>query len=434
MIPRPMILVFPRRPVCLVAVLLMLGAAVATRSAGAAPAQPPAAASPKRPPMIFFLAKGARDACGPGCSEWIAAEGTIDAGAPKRLRTFLNGLGKRKLPIFFHSPGGLGAEAMEMGRILRERHMSAGVSKTVRRGCAAAGDICEASMQTGDAVEADLRNVAVCASACVYVLIGAKVREVPPGARLGVHAAKLLGRETDGWRSAVNARTGRYLREMYIGDGLLDVITSVPHERIHYLSRQQIADFGIDTSDFRESHWTVMEDESSPEVAVEARAKRHKVYQTDVIRLSCAGPGRVRLVHFRSLAPDQTGALRSVELAADERMLSLAKTASVSKLEAMETGGSYEIRIAQGDALDFLEATATRGHIDIIESVSADAATPPRILRLAANGLSEALEKLKRTCKEHKISDGVGTISDGPGIPFLDVRDAPAVKLLGKPR
>ena len=52
----------------------------------------------------------------------------------------------------------------------------------------------------------------------------------------------------------------------------------------------------------------------------------------------------------------------------------MSKTASVSKLEAMETGGSYEIRIAQGDALDFLEATATRGHIDIIESVSADAA------------------------------------------------------------
>jgi len=41
---------------------------------------------------------------------------------------------------------------------------------------------------------------------------------------------------------------------------------------------------------------------------------------------------------------------------------------------------------------------------------------------------------LKGACREHKISNGVGTISDGPGIPFLDVRDAPAVKLLGKPR
>ena len=57
--------------------------------------------------MIFFVAKGEPNACGPGCSEWIAAEGTIDSGAPKRLRAFLKGLGKRKLPMFLHSPGGL---------------------------------------------------------------------------------------------------------------------------------------------------------------------------------------------------------------------------------------------------------------------------------------------------------------------------------------
>ena len=29
-------------------------------------------------PMIFFVAKGEPNACGPGCSEWIAAEGTFD--------------------------------------------------------------------------------------------------------------------------------------------------------------------------------------------------------------------------------------------------------------------------------------------------------------------------------------------------------------------
>jgi hypothetical protein len=32
-------------------------------------------------PLIFFVAKGGPDACGSGCSKWIAADGMIDSGA-----------------------------------------------------------------------------------------------------------------------------------------------------------------------------------------------------------------------------------------------------------------------------------------------------------------------------------------------------------------
>src|SRR5262249_8806082 len=31
-----------------------------------------------RQPLIFFVARGERNACGPGCNAWIAAEGHID--------------------------------------------------------------------------------------------------------------------------------------------------------------------------------------------------------------------------------------------------------------------------------------------------------------------------------------------------------------------
>jgi hypothetical protein len=425
-----MIPAFRRLPVFSVAALLIFASATAAKSAAAAPAQPPA--SPPGPPMTFFVAKGEPNACGPGCSEWIAAEGTIDSGAPKRLRAFLKGLGKRKLPMFLHSPGGLGPASLEMGRMLRERQMTAGVSKTIPRTCAPAGDACQASKRSGEVLEADLRNVAGCASACVFVLIGAEVRQVPPGARVGVHAPKIRGVDTDGrQRAYVNARNGRYLREMQIGEGLLDLITSVPNERVHYLSRQQIAEFGIDTSEFRESHWTAVDEQSQPfsvlKIVVEAKAKQRKEYQTNIIRLSCAGPGRVRLSHFHSLAPDQTGTTGAVELAADDKKLSFSKAASIARVDAMETGGLYEIRAAQGDALGFLEADATRDHIDIIESVSADGVTSLRIVRLSVSGLPQALEQLKAACRERMISDG-------PGIRFLDVSDAPAVKFLGRPR
>jgi hypothetical protein len=32
-------------------------------------------------PIEFYVAHGDANACGPGCSEWIAAEGKIDVGA-----------------------------------------------------------------------------------------------------------------------------------------------------------------------------------------------------------------------------------------------------------------------------------------------------------------------------------------------------------------
>ena len=35
--------------------------------------------------MIFYVARGAAGACGPGCSEWIAAEGTVQWDTHKRL-------------------------------------------------------------------------------------------------------------------------------------------------------------------------------------------------------------------------------------------------------------------------------------------------------------------------------------------------------------
>ena len=53
--------------------------------------------------LTFFLAKGEPGACGPGCSEWIAAEGTFDRDAATRFDAFLSRLGPRSLPIFFHS-------------------------------------------------------------------------------------------------------------------------------------------------------------------------------------------------------------------------------------------------------------------------------------------------------------------------------------------
>src|ERR1044072_3817840 len=80
----------------------------------AKPAAPPQKEAEGPPPIAFFIAKGEADACGPGCAEWIAADGMIDAGAPQRLRAPLARAGKRTLSVYFHSSGGFVVRAVDV--------------------------------------------------------------------------------------------------------------------------------------------------------------------------------------------------------------------------------------------------------------------------------------------------------------------------------
>ena len=54
-----------------------------------------------RQSMVFFVAKGEANACGPGCSEWIAAEGVFEPTTAQRFKDFLAVSSRRDLPIFF---------------------------------------------------------------------------------------------------------------------------------------------------------------------------------------------------------------------------------------------------------------------------------------------------------------------------------------------
>src|SRR5262245_26531589 len=45
--------------------------------------------------LLIYLAKGEANACGEGCSEWIAAEGRFDNGAAARMQAFLQRHGAR---------------------------------------------------------------------------------------------------------------------------------------------------------------------------------------------------------------------------------------------------------------------------------------------------------------------------------------------------
>jgi hypothetical protein len=415
-----------RRPVLACAAVLACAVGfAAAATAAAAQADRPGKNAPKpRPqsapitaPMVFYAAKGQPDACGPGCSEWIAAEGQFDLGASQRLRTFLGRPGARRLPIFFHSSGGLQEQAAAIGRLLRDREMTAGVSRTIPAGCAAIGEgACRALKQSGRPLEAELRSVASCNSACVYALIGAKVRQVPPGARLGVHSGRLIhvhagGRlefaahgnpSGDKTRLAeMNLRVRWYLQEMRMDPGLFELISRVPHEQAHYLSRDEIVRFGIDPRESQESRWTAMTLPPQPfsifKFLVEAKGPERKEFRISVVRLACAGAGRIVAGYVRGLPSDEPGAARSIKFALDGRSLVFSQKPSISKIDALDTGGSFDTRFAYAP-FAFFEAAVARGSIDIVESDPANPVAPPRVTKLSSDGLSKALEELQKNC------------------------------------
>ena len=393
----------------------ILALVVAALSGGAARAQPCPLANPLdvlKTPMTFYLAKGSPDACGPGCSEWIAAEGAFDTGAAIRLRAFLSRQRNANRPIYFHSPGGLADRAFSIGRMLRERGMTAGVSRTQPEACRKLDEkACTALKRSGQVLAAELSALAACNSACVYALIGAKERRVPPGARLGVHSSKLIKLYSDGRvvvmqpgtaRSQAQARevqTRKYIAEMGIDVQLFDIALKTPHENVHYLSRDEIARLRIDPREFQETGWMLVQSRqvSVRKLFIEARGPERKEYRVGIVDLSCAAPGRTGLIYVRGLASDEAGRAQALGLVIDGKEIPMIGIASVSKLDFLDTGSSFD-RWGRSDARDFLE------RVTKVENFAIAAGAPGRPLeiasatRLSTAGLHSAIGTLREKC------------------------------------
>ncbi|HEY1544886.1 MAG TPA: hypothetical protein VGG01_21015 [Xanthobacteraceae bacterium] len=224
------------------------------------------------PPIAFFLARGEANACGPGCSEWIGADGAIDASAASRLRVLLNRLGQHRLPVFFHSPGGSVEGSLAIGRLMRARGLTAGVARTVPQGCdpkQVREEACDRLKRSGRDLPAQLDTATtMCFSACVYAIVGAAVRTIGPGAKLGIHSSSFtfagsgehastkLPRHV--MRASIEAsyeRLGRYFAEMGIDPALVAAAREIANDHIRVLSRTDIWRFKIDRRGFIEDGW-----------------------------------------------------------------------------------------------------------------------------------------------------------------------------------
>lgn len=391
----------------------------------------PQDAPPERParvtrPMVFYIAT-APDGCGPGCHRWIAAEGAFDAGAAERLRKLLARPDVAKLPIFFHSPGGLIAPSLAIGRMLRTKGMTAGVSVTRPEQCAKLEEnACTVIKQKGEVLAAELHSTGTCLSACVFSVIGAKVRQIPPGARLGVHESRIT-RTRNGDVVSVTSpsethipggitRYRSYVRDMGIDDQLLDLAAKTPHRSIYILSRDEIARLRIDARTFQETPWLVIR-ENPPYVAKlmsEAKGPNNSQHLISMVRLECtrdasravrgmaAAPANsISVIYVRGLGTDGPEAKRRYKFAVGDRNFLFSRAPRVRTINSLAAGGQFEVRVEIQPA----EIFEKLDNVDRIEIAAVDEpAGAPAPVNLSTSGLARAFDVLRLRCADQQAA------------------------------
>jgi hypothetical protein len=217
---------------------IILGVALLAGGTAQAQTRPPIGGIGQAPDaMIFYVAHGGPDACGPGCSAWIAAEGAVQFDTFKRLIAILDRQSGHRLPVVINSRGLSNLNvAASLGRILRDRGIDVTVGMTVVEACNGKPEAdCFALKRPGGPLDAQARQSdIVCDLACVMMLAGGVHRSLPPGSHVVVTSMSIHNRlapnvsaearETLSVKFADQFR--KYLTEMGVEPALIDIADS----------------------------------------------------------------------------------------------------------------------------------------------------------------------------------------------------------------
>ena len=218
----------------------ILGGLVSLVAAGCAQAQ-----DPRRPAvggigspvdaMIFYVAHGADSACGPGCSDWIAAEGTVQWDTHKRLIAILDRQAERKLPVIIHAWGDSNLNvAASLGRILRDHGIDTTAGTTDVEACTGKSETeCFALKRPGGPLAARVTLTDTrCDLACVLTLAGGVHRTLPAGTRMILGGMAIRNRlapnvseeRRQGLTTLFGDQFRHYLRDMGVEPELVDIV------------------------------------------------------------------------------------------------------------------------------------------------------------------------------------------------------------------
>jgi hypothetical protein len=395
---------------------LVTAMAAVVQGQPAPPAKAPDTRSPP-PPMVFYVARGEPGACGPGCQEWIAAEGFIDPNAEPRLWELLRKIGNdRKPPVYFQSNGGSLTAGFQLGRLLRARGFTVGVGRTMPATCDRrnpADAACDELKRSGRelAAELDTRS-GVCASACVYAILGGATRDVGAGAKLAVHDTSMppsirsydehgrivdrpLKLSAEKVRIALAAgqeAIATYLKKMGISPDLLTAAHAVSADSLHVLTRDEIVAFGIDRRETVESTWSLVDNAPGVSAVKAIEAREGGAFRKAALSLTCRDATTVRLQYMHE-TPDAAESPPGLRITAGARSVSLVRIEAATPgadRPRLKTLGA-ELPLAALDAAAFvIEPNATSGQ-------DSDGAAPPSV-RLSVQGAAPALAALARRC------------------------------------
>ena len=177
---------------------------------------------------------GSQSECARNCPLVIVADGEIRSDTPARFRAFVES--QRHNPRFhsvviLNSPGGVVEASMVLGRMFRATNVLAIVAKP------AGGP--QGGMRLASAK---------CYSACVYALMGAAKRVVPPQSSVGIHrmhldprgaVAGVPARRVYGTPDWVQ-RLSNYAAEMGISRELIATAETIAPEKIRVLTQGEL--------------------------------------------------------------------------------------------------------------------------------------------------------------------------------------------------
>ena len=363
-----------------------------------------AAAQTNPEPMIFFVAKGEPNACGPGCSEWIAAEGRFEGPqVERRFRDLLDTLKGRNLPIVFNSLGGVIGEALVLGRILRERRMAASVGKSYPEGCKAriaADESCRRIMEANRELKAQLRT------AGADVLL--RVRLCPAWSVRASCAGGCARRNSrlspDGCIVQPGALTveqlhnnrKRYILEMGANPGLQDAAIKTPPPGVHVLSRDELVRYRVETSAPYESDWMQYQEPRGLmrsymlKAVTEARGADGREFRTTNLRMTCAeGRPATSIEYQREAGSNEIDVSTVIRIAAGSDVKTLQRTAPTRGDDRYQTLADRQ----------FVQKALAAGGIVVTETFSPRNARPwSREIRLSTAGLEQALRTPLKNC------------------------------------
>lgn len=260
--------------------------------------------------LTIYAAKGPPDSCGPGCDRWIAIEGKIEPGSAARVERFFRDRKDNRRPIYFNSLGGELRDALSIGRLLRSRKAIGRVGRTFVDACPGTqtDDACALIKTVRDEVVGSVTTRdAVCGSACKLLLFGAVTREVAPDAAVAVHGPKVWmefrvninekRREEaiDKARNEGLRLATAYVEEMGVSREIMTLAASISHESHHFLTRQELYRFRIDTRDFVEAPWT-LDRTKRPSVRKVAQIRDGESFRKLEWQFVCDSAGQARLV------------------------------------------------------------------------------------------------------------------------------------------